>query len=305
MGANILADVLHQVQEGSASLPKNATVVGIRKELIAALELLLNNPKHPEWASDPKVSSWYIDLGGQYILLSREVTGHDRVECYKNGTKAYFKASEVAKGNNDAKTALFAQHMALDMKSDLLSMMAQEKAPAAELNTLGSEHSNQLKDFVDAVKAALKTETDKEYIDKLTEWGAGADFDKAVVMYEYCNSQADALKLLDDFPKVWSAPAAHNAVRNVTDYEIRKHMERGELQEAFNHLMEYSQQWPKEADALMQRAHREDTRPAPERQRREPGQAPHRVHGAGKAAPERARRRRLLQADARRRLSPE
>jgi hypothetical protein len=72
----------------------------------------------------------------------------------------------------------------------------------------------------------------------------------AFAMCEYLNLRKEGMDILDKMPDQW--PDSTDALRDATDYEVRKHIEAGEINEASEHIAEMRKKYPEEANGLMQ-----------------------------------------------------
>ena len=230
-----------------------AKVPEMRKEFIAAMVTLLGNA---EWVKDPKVSIWYVDLGEQYSKSADAQSAPEKkIADYQEGIKAYRQVPQA-----NLQMYMEAQHRALGMEYNVIMTMHDTGGETAKIGSAAGEFSTRLQEYVKQVKSTITQVTgtagakpsddDKRYLGALKYWGADSAFLSSVVMCDYLNLRKEGMDALDKLPDQW--PDVDDVLRDATDYEVRKHIEASEINEASEHIEAMRRKYPDKANALMQ-----------------------------------------------------
>lgn len=206
-----------------------------RVEFIGALDLLLGR-----WGDQDQAKRWYFELGWQCQEMSSLPA--DPAEQSEWAGKAIDAFEKVP---SDLPEYMEARHHTLESRCLLLATGRQ-----SQMDRRRSAQSlvEMLQAYAADATGAAKDATDGE-VENLKNWAARGEFRTAEVLYDVLDRRDEAMKILRAIPQKFpGAPV----LRDSAEFEVRKLVEAGQIDEAIARVDEFRSARPAEAQQLIQ-----------------------------------------------------
>ncbi len=212
----------------------------IRKEFVAALEVLLGNA---QWVKASEVASQFYDLAWQYEKLAMTAPKAEKPDLRRKAVEAYKKVPE-----SNLKDYMGAQHQALAMEVELLDAAkeAKEEVPLSVAEDL----VKRLTAYAERARleAPKVGDKDKDLAKDFMTWGSRAAFNVATVNYNHMDRQDRAMKMLKALPGQWPQTSV---LEESNEFLISKLMEQGKAMEASREVEKFIKEHPQRGAQLI------------------------------------------------------
>ncbi len=216
---------------------KKAVTSAIRKEFIAALNVLLGND---QWVKQTDVASQYYDLGWQNEKLAMGAPADQKLKYQQKAVEAYKKVPQ-----SNLKDYMAAQHQALTLEVEIMAPV--KDVPLAVAEGLVSRLTAYSVRTKQEARKLIKP-SDKDLKEAFLTWGSRAAFDVATVHYNHMDRQAKAIEMLKALPGLWpDTPVLEES----SEFLIRKLVEEGKTPEASEEVEAFTKKHPKRGSQLI------------------------------------------------------